>query len=189
MLEKFIENWTSRLDYIRASRGSPMPEIIFKIALVTMIYPSRVTETPKRGKLDPQSSFVSCSTFSVDEKSCHTNGYPGRKGWYIKKLRNEDPVYLSRVSTSSLLERRSLLASQLRYRPETPPLKSQKMRHLRRISKLGVILRYTSPVNFPVLDGSGVKERATPLITPILWCIGRPHGLDSIVLPMSSSNT
>ncbi|GFW90237.1 putative transposable element [Trichonephila clavipes] len=31
MLEKVIENWTSRLDYVRASRGSPMPEIIFKI--------------------------------------------------------------------------------------------------------------------------------------------------------------
>ncbi|GFU36544.1 hypothetical protein TNCV_1444891 [Trichonephila clavipes] len=31
MLEKVIENWTSRLDHIRASRGSPMPEIIFKI--------------------------------------------------------------------------------------------------------------------------------------------------------------
>ncbi|GFV27252.1 uncharacterized protein TNCV_3459471 [Trichonephila clavipes] len=30
MLEKVFENWTSRLDYIRASRGSPMPEIIFK---------------------------------------------------------------------------------------------------------------------------------------------------------------
>ncbi|GFX61661.1 putative transposable element [Trichonephila clavipes] len=32
MLEKVIENWTSRLDYIRASRGSPMPEIIFRIS-------------------------------------------------------------------------------------------------------------------------------------------------------------
>ncbi|GFX49123.1 reverse transcriptase domain-containing protein [Trichonephila clavipes] len=31
MLEKVIENWTFRLDYIRASRDSPMPEIIFKI--------------------------------------------------------------------------------------------------------------------------------------------------------------
>ncbi|GFT21241.1 hypothetical protein TNCV_4685901 [Trichonephila clavipes] len=31
MLEKVIENWTSRLDYIRASRGTPMPEIIFKM--------------------------------------------------------------------------------------------------------------------------------------------------------------
>ncbi|GFW43722.1 HSP70 family member 2 [Trichonephila clavipes] len=31
MLEKVIENWTSRLDSIRANRGSPMPEIIFKM--------------------------------------------------------------------------------------------------------------------------------------------------------------
>ncbi|GFX37747.1 uncharacterized protein TNCV_3115981 [Trichonephila clavipes] len=31
MLEKVIENWTSRLDYIQASRGSPMPEILFKM--------------------------------------------------------------------------------------------------------------------------------------------------------------
>ncbi|GFU74134.1 hypothetical protein TNCV_1642581 [Trichonephila clavipes] len=34
MLEKVIENWTTdcpRLDYIRASRGSPMPEVIFKM--------------------------------------------------------------------------------------------------------------------------------------------------------------
>ncbi|GFV42308.1 hypothetical protein TNCV_3165391 [Trichonephila clavipes] len=33
MLEKVIENWTSRLDYIRASRSSPMPEIIFKMSI------------------------------------------------------------------------------------------------------------------------------------------------------------
>ncbi|GFT96247.1 hypothetical protein TNCV_3906871 [Trichonephila clavipes] len=31
MLEKGIENWTSRLDYIRSIRGSPMPEIILKM--------------------------------------------------------------------------------------------------------------------------------------------------------------
>ncbi|GFT86885.1 hypothetical protein TNCV_4300341 [Trichonephila clavipes] len=31
MLEKVIENWMSRLDYIRASRDSHMPEIIFKM--------------------------------------------------------------------------------------------------------------------------------------------------------------
>ncbi|GFW00135.1 DUF4817 domain-containing protein [Trichonephila clavipes] len=31
MVEKVIENWTSRLDYIRASRGSHTPEIIFKM--------------------------------------------------------------------------------------------------------------------------------------------------------------
>ncbi|GFT51771.1 transposable element Tc3 transposase [Trichonephila clavipes] len=31
MLEKVIENWTFRLDYIRASCGSHMQEIIFKM--------------------------------------------------------------------------------------------------------------------------------------------------------------
>ncbi|GFY26192.1 DUF4817 domain-containing protein [Trichonephila clavipes] len=31
MLEKVIENWTSILEYIRATRGSPMSEIIFKM--------------------------------------------------------------------------------------------------------------------------------------------------------------
>ncbi|GFT95010.1 putative transposable element [Trichonephila clavipes] len=38
MLEKVIENWTSRLDYIRASRGSPMPEIIFKMQFHKIIF-------------------------------------------------------------------------------------------------------------------------------------------------------
>ncbi|GFT58353.1 putative DD41D transposase [Trichonephila clavipes] len=31
MLEKVIENWTSRLNYIRARRGNSMPEVIFKM--------------------------------------------------------------------------------------------------------------------------------------------------------------
>ncbi|GFV16230.1 uncharacterized protein TNCV_4337481 [Trichonephila clavipes] len=30
-MEKIIENWTSRLDYIRANHGSHMPEIIFNM--------------------------------------------------------------------------------------------------------------------------------------------------------------
>ncbi|GFX33805.1 DUF4817 domain-containing protein [Trichonephila clavipes] len=38
MLEKVIENWTSRLDYIRASRGSHMPEIIFKMQCHKIIF-------------------------------------------------------------------------------------------------------------------------------------------------------
>ncbi|GFU85481.1 hypothetical protein TNCV_3960491, partial [Trichonephila clavipes] len=37
MLEKVIENWTSRLDYIQASRGSLMPEIMFKMARHSVI--------------------------------------------------------------------------------------------------------------------------------------------------------
>ncbi|GFX38263.1 putative LOC100569746 [Trichonephila clavipes] len=38
MLEKVIENWTSRLDYIRASRGSHMPEILFKMQCHKIIF-------------------------------------------------------------------------------------------------------------------------------------------------------
>ncbi|GFV95577.1 hypothetical protein TNCV_4575781 [Trichonephila clavipes] len=37
MLEKVIEDWTSRLDYIRASHGSHMPDIIFKIVVPARI--------------------------------------------------------------------------------------------------------------------------------------------------------
>ncbi|GFT51468.1 transposable element Tcb1 transposase [Trichonephila clavipes] len=33
MLEKVIENWTSRFDYIRGIRGSHMPDVIFKIVI------------------------------------------------------------------------------------------------------------------------------------------------------------
>ncbi|GFX11869.1 transposase [Trichonephila clavipes] len=46
MLEKVIENWTSRLDYIRASRGSPMPEIIFKISALSHTTGPTTTERP-----------------------------------------------------------------------------------------------------------------------------------------------
>ncbi|GFW76224.1 putative DD41D transposase [Trichonephila clavipes] len=38
ILEKIIENCTSRLDYIRVSCDSPMPEIIFKIQCHKIIF-------------------------------------------------------------------------------------------------------------------------------------------------------
>ncbi|GFU19841.1 uncharacterized protein TNCV_4283681 [Trichonephila clavipes] len=66
MLEKVIENWTSRLDYIRASHDSPMPEIIFKIVPRHVGFPGNVRENPKiqegsrvvltGSPLDPQKS-------------------------------------------------------------------------------------------------------------------------------------
>ncbi|GFS91669.1 transposable element Tc3 transposase [Trichonephila clavipes] len=43
MLENVIENWTSRLDYIRASRGSHMPEIIFKIQMNSLAASVKLT--------------------------------------------------------------------------------------------------------------------------------------------------
>ncbi|GFV24608.1 calcium-activated chloride channel regulator 1 [Trichonephila clavipes] len=56
MLEKVIENWTSRLDYIRASRGSPMPEIIFKIRHTIYqhyIFSRKAADSPVALCLDP----------------------------------------------------------------------------------------------------------------------------------------
>ncbi|GFV36808.1 uncharacterized protein TNCV_5010921 [Trichonephila clavipes] len=48
MLEKVIENWTSRLDYIRASRGSHMSEIIFKMVVKDLDYLSQAVPTVKK---------------------------------------------------------------------------------------------------------------------------------------------
>ncbi|GFX12897.1 hypothetical protein TNCV_3658931 [Trichonephila clavipes] len=58
MLEKVIENWTSRLDYIRASRGDDMPEIIFKIECLLTSHseatPELLTDGPRDS--EPRSS-------------------------------------------------------------------------------------------------------------------------------------
>ncbi|GFX18386.1 uncharacterized protein TNCV_4306871 [Trichonephila clavipes] len=63
ILEKVIENWTSGLDYIRASRGSPMPEIIFKIGSTFFLQPRFGTA----GLLAvPKIEEVEKSTFSTD---------------------------------------------------------------------------------------------------------------------------
>ncbi|GFT49218.1 transposable element Tcb2 transposase [Trichonephila clavipes] len=59
MLEKVIENWTSRLDYIRASRGSPMPEIIFKIRHLDAFTRGRII-----GKLEEGRSVTSVAAES-----------------------------------------------------------------------------------------------------------------------------
>ncbi|GFW96734.1 transposable element Tc3 transposase [Trichonephila clavipes] len=48
VLEKVIENWTSRLDYIRASRGSHMPEIIFKIIVSAKKTTFRLRNVPRQ---------------------------------------------------------------------------------------------------------------------------------------------
>ncbi|GFT40059.1 SCAN domain-containing protein 3 [Trichonephila clavipes] len=50
MLEKVIENWTFRLDYIRSSRGSPMPEIIFKIGPNAVLLKEQLFYLAGKGK-------------------------------------------------------------------------------------------------------------------------------------------
>ncbi|GFW01464.1 DUF4817 domain-containing protein [Trichonephila clavipes] len=102
MLEKVIENWTSRLDYIRASRGSPMPEIIFKISSVAITSPPRSSSvwqsgcprvqcyklpngSPLQGELIPQLGIIN---------------NPGRQvhiPWRALRQESGEPVRLSFV--------------------------------------------------------------------------------------------
>ncbi|GFV36012.1 hypothetical protein TNCV_2867701 [Trichonephila clavipes] len=65
MLEKVIENWTSRLDYIRAIRGSPMPELIFKIKTFVLCTKCKTQQSLSKshlgllGTFDEGPSFLS----------------------------------------------------------------------------------------------------------------------------------
>ncbi|GFT71414.1 DUF4817 domain-containing protein [Trichonephila clavipes] len=68
MLEKVIENGTSRLDYIRASRGSPMPEIIFKMSKLRLLYPNGHGSELVFGIVQSQVQFI------VQLKTCQSDG-------------------------------------------------------------------------------------------------------------------
>ncbi|GFY18598.1 transposable element Tc3 transposase [Trichonephila clavipes] len=69
MLEKVIENWTSRLDYIRASRGSPMPEIIFKID-DNICYPDEQTKRFLKSRTPCKMTTCLCRSQLVIKITC-----------------------------------------------------------------------------------------------------------------------
>ncbi|GFU18808.1 hypothetical protein TNCV_1085531 [Trichonephila clavipes] len=84
MLEKVIENCTSRLDYIRASRGSPMPEIIFKISMPklwrwrSVVSPSIVKEFRSSSQALYVATFIPSLRESHRANSyCHLYGAQG----------------------------------------------------------------------------------------------------------------
>ncbi|GFT39835.1 uncharacterized protein TNCV_4869831 [Trichonephila clavipes] len=70
MLEKVIENWTSRLDYIRASCGSPMPEIIFKMfrSLPTSLWPPPAKNSAPCACSEPWVHFK--ENFTKQKRGC-----------------------------------------------------------------------------------------------------------------------
>ncbi|GFV07740.1 DUF4817 domain-containing protein [Trichonephila clavipes] len=90
MLEKVIENWTSRLDYIRASHGSPMPEIIFKI-----------TSLPRLTEVSSKVLHPACGkgTLGVEvewERSCVKQGESGKKTNKQKQKPDHPSLWLMR---------------------------------------------------------------------------------------------
>ncbi|GFW83549.1 putative DD41D transposase [Trichonephila clavipes] len=83
MLEKVIENWTSRLDYIRASRGSPMPEIIFKIVQEEMmaVYGS---DCPHVALLRSEKEFLNTAHISLRDDHGEERGRGGALSHYTE---------------------------------------------------------------------------------------------------------
>ncbi|GFY06467.1 hypothetical protein TNCV_412171 [Trichonephila clavipes] len=84
MLEKVIENLTSRLDYIRASCGSHMPEIIFKIKKVWKISediaPLRTSKRVTKSDTDIGRHLMMSSR---DEAHFWLNGYVNKQNCRI----------------------------------------------------------------------------------------------------------
>ncbi|GFU22005.1 uncharacterized protein TNCV_405681 [Trichonephila clavipes] len=74
MLEKVIENWTSRLDYIRTSRGSHVPEIIFKIAQNSRNKSKKVNGTTVHRWPKPTLSISVYMTLSIEMQMFRSGG-------------------------------------------------------------------------------------------------------------------
>ncbi|GFT41900.1 DUF4817 domain-containing protein [Trichonephila clavipes] len=120
MLGKGIENWTSRLDYIRASRGSPMPEIIFKINrrnIFLFLFTSLLHQIPaitshfkKDGIVQSQVSILRTSRRSTDASSFRMvffekNGLPGVTGCSEQNQRAESESHRQRAVKTFDFER------------------------------------------------------------------------------------
>ncbi|GFT99571.1 DUF4817 domain-containing protein [Trichonephila clavipes] len=92
MLEKVIENWTSRLDYIRASRGSPMPEIIFKIYKTWKTSEEaqfHLSFTTGKMKIQNNSRKKRCKDASVLQKARWSSGVTVWMGMSLKGLTSQ----------------------------------------------------------------------------------------------------
>ncbi|GFX25336.1 putative DD41D transposase [Trichonephila clavipes] len=94
MLEKVIENWTSRLDYIRASRGSPMPEIIFKILLAEIVEVKIEVVSPsivRLGNFAELNRTVICMVLKANDRHtscpCHDE-FRGPRSDYARQAPN-----------------------------------------------------------------------------------------------------
>ncbi|GFW05725.1 transposable element Tc3 transposase [Trichonephila clavipes] len=111
MLEKIIESWTSRLDYVRASRGSHMPEIIFKMknpwnaGILTITNRSAsnsecgpicdlktVTEVSKNGGFYPTTSIRLTKSHNPSSRPISGNNSATSVGQYCQSTGYRDKV-------------------------------------------------------------------------------------------------
>ncbi|GFX48850.1 putative LOC100569746 [Trichonephila clavipes] len=107
MLEKVIENWPSRLDYIRAGRGSPMPEIIFKILLAEIVEVKIEVVSPSivpSGNFAELNRTVTCMVLKANDRRtscpCHDE-FHGPLSGYVRQRRisSEGHVFVASVSS------------------------------------------------------------------------------------------
>ncbi|GFV47153.1 retrovirus-related Pol polyprotein from transposon 17.6 [Trichonephila clavipes] len=78
MLEKVIKNWTSRWDYIRASRGSHMPKLYLKCLVIS-----------KEGIETDNSKVKAIPEMKPPKNSKEVSKFLGMAGWYQKFI----PMY------------------------------------------------------------------------------------------------
>ncbi|GFU14307.1 DUF4817 domain-containing protein [Trichonephila clavipes] len=104
MLEKVIENWKSRLDYIRGSRGSHMPRIIFKIRLSPSVHYKRRAQKPQSLHFTQRHG----TRISLHPASCHVP-QEADLGDYITFMMNFRGV-LIRLKPSEVIELETVYA-------------------------------------------------------------------------------
>ncbi|GFU37197.1 hypothetical protein TNCV_4272071 [Trichonephila clavipes] len=141
MLEKVIENWTSRLCYISASRDSHMPEIILKIAQQFLSHPKPMLKLqnlqlhPNRSKYnkpnlpsfdtrilcksDAKSSMPTVSTSSSNSSTSTSPSIPSA----IPTIQSESqlliPIPITATPDNSLNISASSLSTETRLFPAT----------------------------------------------------------------------
>ncbi|GFX26126.1 hypothetical protein TNCV_2274661 [Trichonephila clavipes] len=95
MLEKVIENWTSRCDYIRACRGSPMPEVIIKILHAEIVEVEIEIVSPSivpSGNFAELNRTVTCMVLKANDRRtscpCH-DVFRGPRSDYVRQTQVE----------------------------------------------------------------------------------------------------
>ncbi|GFT96332.1 uncharacterized protein TNCV_2081871 [Trichonephila clavipes] len=105
MLEKVIENLTSRLDYIRASRGSHMPEILFK-----MLQHEDKWET---GRNASGNSAQNTAVRNANDQLLQSRFISGLRNDIRRFVLSRDPLNLDESINAALIEEKNMKLNQI----------------------------------------------------------------------------